>query len=101
MGPYVWCAIGVVFGWLSSFSGPAPGITERFEAVGVGAFGAFVGGEFLPAMVLQKVAIGSGITVATASMSIAGAVVALMLLRWMQHVVGPMKPGKKKERKAV
>jgi uncharacterized membrane protein YeaQ/YmgE (transglycosylase-associated protein family) len=101
MGPYVWCVIGVVFGWLSGFAGPAPSVVERIEAVAVGAFGAFLGGEFLPQMVLQKQAIGTGLNAATVSMSIGGAVIALILLRWMKHAVGPMKPSKKKERKVV
>jgi uncharacterized membrane protein YeaQ/YmgE (transglycosylase-associated protein family) len=100
MGPYVWCAVGIVLGWLSGGFGSGTGLTERLESVAVGIFGAFLGGEFLPAMVLKKAA-GAGLDAGTVSMGIAGAVVALLLLRWMRHAVGPLKTRKKKEHRVV
>jgi uncharacterized membrane protein YeaQ/YmgE (transglycosylase-associated protein family) len=95
MGPYVWCAIGAALGWLGSMMGPPGGLTLRIESVAVGVFGAFLGGEFLAAMVLPD---KHGIDMATVSMAVGGAVVSLLLLGLMRRAVGPMKPGKARQR---
>jgi uncharacterized membrane protein YeaQ/YmgE (transglycosylase-associated protein family) len=97
MAVYVWCAIGAALGWLGGSLGGQGGITGRIESVLVGIFGAFLGGEFLVAMVL----VGKhGLDVATISLSVGTALVCLFLLRAMRRAVGPLKSSVKKRRQA-
>ena len=98
MGPYVWCVIGIVLGGIAGTMAGNLGFVERVESAAVGVFGAFLGGEFVPAFVLKKETIGTGVNVATVSMAVAGAIVGLLLLGWMRRAVGPMKARKKKVR---
>jgi hypothetical protein len=95
MGMYLWCAIGAILGWVASRIGPQ-GFVAMIESVAVGVFFSFLGGEFLPAMVLVSPAGGAGITPVTVAMAVGGAVAGLLLLGFMRGAVGPMKPHKKK-----
>lgn len=97
IAPYVWCIIGAVLGYLGgSLSGDGSLVT-RLEAVGVGVFGAFMGGEFIASYVLKPEVLKT-ISAPAAGMAVAGAVVALVLLKLMRRAVGPMKVGKSRRR---
>lgn len=97
MGPYLWCALGAVLGFAASRMVQPQGFTPMVESMGVGVFGAFVGGEFLSSVVLVSPPGGPGITAASVAMGVAGAVVCLLLLALMRHAVGPMKAHKKRK----
>ena len=70
----------------------------RIEDVLVGVFGAFVGAEFMSAMLHHKGDVEQGFSVKL-GLAFAGAVVALGLLTWMRRSVGPLVSGKKKVRR--
>jgi uncharacterized membrane protein YeaQ/YmgE (transglycosylase-associated protein family) len=100
VGPYVWCVIGVVMGWLATVVGRQGDFIVRVESVLVGVFGAFVGGEFLASMLLQPAPKGAGLTAGPVLFAVAGALVGLLLLHIMRRAVGPLKAGKKRSRSA-
>jgi len=93
MGPYLWCAIGAILGWLASLA-TMRGFVPTVESVCVGIFGAFLGGEFLPAMLLVPGAGAKGLSGAAIAMAVGGAVVCLILLALMRGAVGPLKAKK-------
>ena len=93
MGPYLWCAIGAVLGWLASLA-TMRGFVPTVESVCVGIFGAFLGGEFLPAYVLVPQAGDKGLSGAAIAMAVVSAVVCLVLLKLMRGAVGPLKAKK-------
>jgi uncharacterized membrane protein YeaQ/YmgE (transglycosylase-associated protein family) len=94
INPYIWCAVGAVLGLLAgAFMGTSARVA-RIEEVLVGMFGAFIGGEFVTAM------INGGKPVETFTMggllnAVVSAAVILALLRAMRRKVGPMRPHKK------
>ena len=91
---YIWVLVG---GALGGLAGALPGDrskVHRIESVLVGVFGAFVGGDFLVAMLWGPAQGGfSGIGLA---MAVVGAVVMLTLLSVMRRAVGPLGPSKKR-----
>ena len=94
INPYIWCAVGAVLGWLAGAAMASSTRTARIEEVLVGVFGAFIGGEFVTAM------LNDGKAVDTFSMggllnALIGAAVLLFLLSVMRKAVGPMRPHKK------
>ena len=93
MAPYLWCAIGALLGWLASLA-TIKGFVPTVESVCVGIFGAFLGGEFLPAMVLVPQPGATGLSGAAIAMAVGGAVACLILLRLMRGAVGPLKSKK-------
>ena len=97
MGPYVWCAVGAVMGWVASRMMSPPGFVAMVEAICVGIFGTFLGGEFLPAMVLATSAEPRGLSAVTVSMAVVTAAACLMLLVAMRRSVGPLKSGKRRK----
>ena len=65
------------------------------ENVAVGVFGAFIGGDFVAALVSgSKLVNDKDFRVSSLGMAIAGAVVMLIVLRLMRGAVGPMKNSK-------
>jgi uncharacterized membrane protein YeaQ/YmgE (transglycosylase-associated protein family) len=98
MGPYVWCVVGIVLGWVTASIGGGVSFVERMESVAVGVFGAFLGGEFLPAMFFGPDPAVKGLGPGTVAISVVSCLVALALLRWMRKAVGPLKAGKKRKR---
>ena len=93
MGPYLWCAIGAALGWIAAQM-TIKGFVPTVESVCVGIFGAFLGGEFLPAMVLVPQAGAKGLSGAAIAMAVGGSVVCLILLALMRGAVGPLKAKK-------
>lgn len=96
MGPVVWCALGALVGWFGGRLGSEGGAVNKIEAVLVGIFGSFVGGEFLSTYLLADPSKPN--LVQQAGLAIVGAVVALMLLRFMRKAVGPPAKVTKKRR---
>ncbi|MFC5498041.1 GlsB/YeaQ/YmgE family stress response membrane protein [Caenimonas terrae] len=67
------------------------------ENVLVGMFGAFIGGDFVAAMISAKGVVNDkDFRLSSLGMAIAGAVVMLVLLRIMRRAVGPMRGSKSK-----
>jgi uncharacterized membrane protein YeaQ/YmgE (transglycosylase-associated protein family) len=104
INPFIWCAVGAAVGWLAGMVSAATLKTTRIEDVLVGVFGAFIGGEFIAAMlnpppVVAVVAnapkvvaapVAAPFTMLGLALAIAGAVVMLVLLALMRKSVGPM-----------
>jgi len=65
------------------------------ENVLVGIFGAFIGGEFIAAM-LNSGKIATEFKIGSLAIAIVCAIVMLVLLKWMRRAVGPLMPSKKK-----
>jgi len=67
------------------------------ENMAVGVFGAFIGGDFVSAMVSgSKLVNDKDFRISSLAMAIAGAVVFLIVLRLMRGAVGPMRASKSK-----
>lgn len=76
------------------------GKTVMVENVLVGVFGAFIGGDFVAAIVSgSKVVNDKDFRMSSLGMAIAGAVLMLIVLRLMRGAVGPMKALKSKSGK--
>jgi uncharacterized membrane protein YeaQ/YmgE (transglycosylase-associated protein family) len=94
INPYIWCAVGAFIGGMAGLFIGSKTRTTRIEEVLVGVFGAFIGGEFVTAMLnsgkAQTEFTGLGLLNA-----VVGAVVLIVLLTLMRRAVGPMKSGKK------
>ncbi|MEJ6023136.1 GlsB/YeaQ/YmgE family stress response membrane protein [Ramlibacter sp. PS4R-6] len=96
MGSYLWCALGAILGWVASRMNEPKNFVTMVESVAVGVFGAFLGGEFLPAMVLAPQPGGSAINLLSIAMAVGGAVACLLVLGALRRSVGPLKPHKKR-----
>jgi uncharacterized membrane protein YeaQ/YmgE (transglycosylase-associated protein family) len=75
------------------------GTVARLEEIGVGVFGAFIGGEFVASLLLAPAAIAGAFRAPALGTGIAGALVMLLLLRSMRKAVGPLRNGRSALRK--
>jgi uncharacterized membrane protein YeaQ/YmgE (transglycosylase-associated protein family) len=67
------------------------------ENVAVGVFGAFIGGDFVAALVSgSKLVNDKDFRISSLAMAVAGAVLMLVVLRMMRGAVGPMRPSRGK-----
>jgi hypothetical protein len=98
VGPYVWCVIGAVMGWVAVVIGGQATFILRVESVLVGVFGAFLGGDFAAAGLLPPAVKGAGLTMPAVLLAIGGAGLSLLLLFVMRKAVGPLKQSKKRNR---
>jgi uncharacterized membrane protein YeaQ/YmgE (transglycosylase-associated protein family) len=89
--------VGLLAATLSG-GGDGGGRVALVENLLVGVFGAFIGGDFVAAMINGGVIDDKVFKVGSLAMAIAGAVVLLLMLRLMQRVVGPLRAGKAKPR---
>jgi uncharacterized membrane protein YeaQ/YmgE (transglycosylase-associated protein family) len=65
--------------------------------VAVGVFGAFIGGDFVAALISgSKLVNDKDFRISSLGMAIAGAVLMLIVLRMMRGAVGPMRNSKSK-----
>lgn len=96
---YIWCAIGGLIGFLGGFLMQSAGRMLMVENVLVGAFGAVVGGEFVIAMITKGPVSADVFSARGLLFAVAGAVVAVLLLRLMRRAVGPMRLSKSKQRR--
>jgi uncharacterized membrane protein YeaQ/YmgE (transglycosylase-associated protein family) len=92
---YIWCAVGGLLGWAAGMMMGAGGRILLIENVLVGIFGAFIGGEFIAAM-LNSGKVATEFKIGSLAIAVATAIVMLLLLRLMRRAVGPLMPGKKK-----
>ena len=88
INPYIWCALGVFVGWLAGIVMKSKGAAMLGENVGVAIFGAFIGGDFIAAMLNNGVVNDSVFSYRSLLFAIAGAVTMLILLRLMRGSVG-------------
>src|SRR4051812_1615043 len=98
INPYIWCAVGGVVGWAAGLMMKSDGKTLLVENVLVGVFGAFIGGDFVVAMVTHGVVSDKVFTMQGLTFAIAGAGVMLLLLKVVRTAVGPLRTGKRKPR---
>jgi uncharacterized membrane protein YeaQ/YmgE (transglycosylase-associated protein family) len=92
---YIWCALGGILGWIAGVMMGGGGRIVLIENVLVGIFGAFIGGEFIAAM-LNSGKVATEFRIGSLAIAVASAVVMLLLLKVMRRAVGPMMPSKKK-----
>ena len=91
---YIWCAVGAIVGGIAGlFMGSETRVT-RIEEVLVGVFGAFVGGEFVTAM-LNSGKEQPNFTMGGLLNAIGGAIAVILLLTAMRRAVGPLRSRKK------
>ena len=88
--------VGGLIGWLASLWMAAGDRMVTIENIGVGIFGAFIGGDFIAAMLNGGVINDKDFKISSLAIAVTAAVVMLLMLRLMRRVVGPMKAGKKK-----
>jgi uncharacterized membrane protein YeaQ/YmgE (transglycosylase-associated protein family) len=113
INPFIWCAVGAAVGWLAGMIAAGTTKTSRVEDVLVGVFGAFIGGEFIAAMLNPPPVVTAAanavkaaaavpppppFTVLALALAIAGAVGMLLLLALMRKAVGPLRSQKPKSR---
>ncbi|HSH91790.1 MAG TPA: hypothetical protein VK996_17530 [Ramlibacter sp.] len=93
-------AVGGIIGWLAAITivSAAGNKTVILENVLVGMFGAFIGGDFVAALLNGGVVNDKVFKLSSLMLAGAGALVLLLVLKLMRHVVGPMKAGKSKKR---
>ncbi len=75
-----------------------PARSTQIENILIGMFGAFIGGEFVSVQISGD-AVATGFHVSSLGLAIAVAVVALLLLKLMRKVVGPMQKSKSKKKR--
>lgn len=68
------------------------------ENVGVGIFGAYIGGDFVASMLNGGVINDKDFSMRSLGLAVGAAVVCLVLLRLMRRTVGPMQAGESKKR---
>jgi uncharacterized membrane protein YeaQ/YmgE (transglycosylase-associated protein family) len=96
---FVWCAVGLVAGGLVLAARPVPGLVQRAETIAVAVFGAFVGGDFLAAVLGGDAAPSAAFRPASLALAVGGAALMLGLLAWMRRSVGPLRPHKPPRRR--
>jgi uncharacterized membrane protein YeaQ/YmgE (transglycosylase-associated protein family) len=82
--------VGVVLGGLACL---LAGTREKIlvlENLGVGVFGAYIGGDFVASILSHGKTNDTTFSMASLGLAVGGAVVALALLRLMRRAVGPM-----------
>ncbi|RYY77580.1 MAG: GlsB/YeaQ/YmgE family stress response membrane protein [Comamonadaceae bacterium] len=88
-----WCAAGATLGWAYGLFARSAGRTLLVENIAVGIFGAFVAGDLYTALVVGAKPDGDFVAGALLP-AVAGAAVAMLLVRAMRKLVGPLKSGK-------
>ena len=95
----IWCAVGGLMGWISALMASDAGRILMLESLAVGIFGAFIGGDFMVAMVTTGVVDPKFFSVRDLAFAVAGAAVMLVMLKLMRRAVGPLQAGKAKPRR--
>ena len=85
-------------GWAAGVMMKSGGRTLLVENVLVGVFGAFIGGDFIVAMLSHGVVNDKIFSMRSLACAVAGAVAMLLLLRLVRGAVGPLRAGKRKPR---
>lgn len=95
---YIWCAAGAFVGWCAGVLMNSGERTVIIENVLVGIFGAFIGGEFVVAMISQGVVADKGFQIGSLAIALGSAIIMLLLLKLMRGAVGPLQARKSKAR---
>lgn len=95
---FIWCAVGGAIGGLAAMLMKSEGRIGLIENVLVGIFGAFIGGDFVVALLNKGVVNDKDFHIGSLGFAVAGAVVMLIILKLLRRSVGPLQPGKKKPR---
>jgi uncharacterized membrane protein YeaQ/YmgE (transglycosylase-associated protein family) len=95
---YIWCAAGAFVGWCAGVLMSSGGRIVLIENVLVGVFGAFIGGEFVVAMLTQGPVDDKVFRIGSLAIALATAAVLLFLLKLMRGAVGPLQARKSKVR---
>ncbi|MDP3759569.1 MAG: GlsB/YeaQ/YmgE family stress response membrane protein [Ramlibacter sp.] len=90
--------MGALVGWLAWTLAQGGGRILLIENILVGIFGAFVGGDFLVALMNKGVVDDKVFKMGSLVYAVMAAVLMLLILKLLRHAVGPMKAGKKKAR---
>jgi uncharacterized membrane protein YeaQ/YmgE (transglycosylase-associated protein family) len=96
---FLWCAVGGTLGWIAWWFTDGTGRILMLESVAVGIFGAFIGGDFMVAMVTSGVVDPNIFSVRSLAFAVVGAALMLAMLRLMRRAVGPLRSGKAKPRR--
>ncbi len=96
INPFIWAAVGGLIGLLAGRFSPAGTRTVAVENIAVSIFGAFLGGDFVASMLNGGVVNDTDFKAGSLGLAVAGAILALVLLRVMRAAVGPLRPGRKK-----
>jgi uncharacterized membrane protein YeaQ/YmgE (transglycosylase-associated protein family) len=87
---FIWCAVGAGLGWLSGRIGARGNHIVLLENLAVGIFGAFIGGDFVAAVLRADGVNDAVFSPRSPGLAVIGAVVMLLLLRLMRTLVGPL-----------
>jgi uncharacterized membrane protein YeaQ/YmgE (transglycosylase-associated protein family) len=90
--------VGAAIGFAAGVMMKSGGRTLLAENILVGVFGAFVGGDFVVAMLSPGVVNDKIFSMRSLMFAVAGAVIMLLVLRVMRSAVGPLRAGKRKPR---
>lgn len=98
INPYIWCVVGGLLGGAAGLLFKSGDRIVMIENVGVGIFGAYIGGDFIASMLNGGVINDTDFSMRSLGLAIGGSVACLALLRLMRRTVGPMQAGKSKRR---
>lgn len=88
INPYIWCVVGALLGGAACLLAGTREKILMIENVGVAMFGAFIGGDFVAALLSKGATNDKTFSMGSLGLAVAGALVALALLRLMRRVVG-------------
>lgn len=88
INPYIWCVVGVVLGGLACLLANTREKILILENVGVGVFGAYIGGDFVASVLSHGKTSDTVFSMGSLGLAVGGAILALGLLRLMRRVVG-------------
>jgi uncharacterized membrane protein YeaQ/YmgE (transglycosylase-associated protein family) len=95
---FIWCAVGGIVGWIMGLMMSNEGRIHLVENVLVGVFGAFIGGDFVVAMLNKGIVNDKDFSIRSLAFAVVGAVVMLLILKLVRRAVGPMRASKPKSR---
>ncbi|MDO9403827.1 MAG: hypothetical protein Q7T87_07355 [Polaromonas sp.] len=90
INPYIWCLVGAVLGGLACFFKKSAERSVMIENVAVGVFGAYIGGDFLSAMIPGATGLVTDFSMRSLGLAVASGTVFLLALGLMRRKVGPM-----------
>ena len=93
---FIWCGVGALVGWAMGLMMQSGGRVLLIENMAVGIFGAFVGGDFVVALLNHGIVNDKDFHVGSLAFAVTGAVVMVLLLKLMRRAVGPMRASKSK-----
>jgi uncharacterized membrane protein YeaQ/YmgE (transglycosylase-associated protein family) len=90
--------VGAIIGYVMGMLMSNAGRIHLIENVLVGVFGAFIGGDFVVAMMNKGIVNDKDFSVSSLAFAVTGAVVMLLILKLIRRAVGPMHVSKPKSR---